>query len=228
MALSRAIESRKPPEERICFDPFAEQFLSGKYKLALLARPLRDGIERLIESLFAGHHYYVIARTRYFDDFLQQQLAGEPEQLVILGAGYDSRAYRFRAGTLTQLTRDDTWVQERIEANLLTPEQARRHPFGHLLTQCLGLDDTPTPSILQGEAAIGDVYLLCTDGLSKMVNDEELQQLLVDMKDPQATIDSMIKLANDKGGHDNITAVLVCVRAATEYIRSLSEKKAAN
>lgn len=95
MALSRAIETRKPIEERICNDPFAERFLSGQYKVALFARPLRDGIERLIESLFAGHHWYVIARTRYFDDFLLSQLAKAPEQLVILGAGFDSRAYRF-------------------------------------------------------------------------------------------------------------------------------------
>jgi methyltransferase (TIGR00027 family) len=95
MALSRAIETRKVPQERICFDLYAERFLSGKYKLPLFTRPLRYGVEKLIESLFAGHHYYVIARTRYFDDFLQQRLSDSPEQLVILGAGYDSRAYRF-------------------------------------------------------------------------------------------------------------------------------------
>lgn len=95
MALSRAIETRKPPDERICDDPFAERFLSAKYKIALLARPLRDAVEELIEKMFLGHHYYVIARTRYIDDFLQAQLASKPEQLVILGAGFDSRAYRF-------------------------------------------------------------------------------------------------------------------------------------
>jgi methyltransferase (TIGR00027 family) len=95
VALSRAIETRKPLAERICDDPLAERFLSGKYRLFLHGRPLRDAVERLIEALFAGHHYYVIARTRYIDDFLQAQLANPPEQLVILGAGFDSRAYRF-------------------------------------------------------------------------------------------------------------------------------------
>ena len=63
--------------------------------MLLCGRPFRDLVERLIERRFAGHHYYVIARTRYFDDFLQQRLAGGAEQLVILGAGYDSRPYRF-------------------------------------------------------------------------------------------------------------------------------------
>lgn len=95
MALSRAVETRKPPGERICDDPFAERFLSSTYKLGLWARPLRDGAEKLIEALFAGHHYYVVARTRYLDDFLLSNLADAPEQVVILGAGFDSRAYRF-------------------------------------------------------------------------------------------------------------------------------------
>ena len=63
--------------------------------MLLLGRPIRDVVERLIEQRFAGHHYYVIARTRYFDDLLQRQLAAGAKQLVILGAGYDSRPYRF-------------------------------------------------------------------------------------------------------------------------------------
>lgn len=95
MALSRAIETRKPPEERICCDPLAERFLGPKYRCLLLGRPLRDAVERRIESRFAGHHSYVVARTRYFDDFLQGALARKPAQLVILGAGFDSRAHRF-------------------------------------------------------------------------------------------------------------------------------------
>lgn len=95
MALSRAVESRKPAGERICDDPFAEKLLPVPMRWLLVARRLRDGVERLIESLFAGHHFYVIARTRAFDEFLLRELAGRPEQLVILGAGYDSRAHRF-------------------------------------------------------------------------------------------------------------------------------------
>jgi methyltransferase (TIGR00027 family) len=95
MALSRAIETRKPGAERICSDLLAERFLGAKYRMLLWGRPLRDAVEALIEQRFAGHHYYVIARTRYFDDLLLQRLSGGAEQLVILGAGYDSRPYRF-------------------------------------------------------------------------------------------------------------------------------------
>jgi Leucine carboxyl methyltransferase len=75
MALSRAIETRKPAAERIYCDPLAERFLGAKYRMLLWGRPFRDVVERLIERRFAGHHYYVVARTRYFDDFLQQRLA---------------------------------------------------------------------------------------------------------------------------------------------------------
>ncbi|MGB7162357.1 MAG: SAM-dependent methyltransferase [Mycobacterium sp.] len=95
MALSRAIETRKPNAERICCDPLAERFLGPKYRILLWGRPFRDAVEGLIERRFAGHHYYVIARTRYLDDLLPEQLARGAEQLVILGAGYDSRPYRF-------------------------------------------------------------------------------------------------------------------------------------
>lgn len=95
MALSRAIETRKRGDQQICCDPFAERFLPLKYRALLLSRPVRDATERLIESRFAGHHYYVIARTRYFDDLLAASLADSVQQLVILGAGYDSRAFRF-------------------------------------------------------------------------------------------------------------------------------------
>ena len=95
MALSRAIETRKPAAERICCDPLAERFLGAKYRMLLWGSPFRDLVERLIERRFAGHHYYVIARTRYFDDFVQDRLARGAEQLVVLGAGYDSRPYRF-------------------------------------------------------------------------------------------------------------------------------------
>jgi methyltransferase (TIGR00027 family) len=95
MAFSRAIEAREPALARICEDPFAERFLDLRYRLLLAARPVRTQVVSLIERIFAGHHHYVLARTRYFDDFLTEHLTGDVRQLVILGAGFDSRAYRF-------------------------------------------------------------------------------------------------------------------------------------
>jgi protein phosphatase len=141
----------------------------------------------------------------------------------VLGHVGDSRAYRLRNGELTQLTRDDTWVQERVEARQITEEQARRHPFAHLLTQCLGLDDTPVPHIYHGSVEVGDTYLLCTDGLVGMLEDPRLLEILAsELGSNGATPDeagepalaALVKAANEAGGHDNITAVLVRIGAA--------------
>jgi serine/threonine protein phosphatase PrpC len=142
----------------------------------------------------------------------------------VLGHVGDSRAYRYRAGTLTQLTKDDTWVQERIDAQQLTPEQARRHPFSHLLTQCLGLEDTPVPHVSRGSVEVGDVYLLCSDGLVGMVEDQALADILrreiggngaaSSASRQEPIVRALVDAANEAGGYDNITAVLVTIGPA--------------
>jgi protein phosphatase len=131
--------------------------------------------------------------------------------LFVLGNVGDSRGYRFRAGELTRLTKDDTWVQERIDARQLTPDQARRHPFAHLLTQCLGLEDAPKPRIMQGSIEPGDAFLLCTDGLVGMIEESRLAEILRLGPPTADTLRAMIEAANEAGGFDNITAVLVSI-----------------
>lgn len=137
--------------------------------------------------------------------------------VYVLGHVGDSRAYRYRDGTLTQLTRDDTWVQERVEADQLTDEQARRHPFAHLLTQCLGLDEPPSPHITHGSVEVGDTYLLCTDGLVGMIDDPELESILRlrigenGAGEGEPALQALLDAANDAGGYDNITAVLLTI-----------------
>jgi PPM family protein phosphatase len=136
----------------------------------------------------------------------------------VLGHVGDSRAYLFRDGKLTQLTRDDTWVQERVDLDQLTAEQARRHPFAHLLTQCLGLEETPEPHIMHGSVRIGDVYLLCSDGLVGMLEDAQLADILAEKLGANGTpgggepaVQALLDAANAAGGYDNITAVLVTI-----------------
>jgi serine/threonine protein phosphatase PrpC len=133
----------------------------------------------------------------------------------VVGHVGDSRAYMYRGGRLEQLTRDDTWVQERLDAGQLTLEQARNHPFSHMLTQCIGLDTPPKPLIVEGETTEGDTYLLCTDGLVGMLDDDDLVAVLdragsADRED--APVRALLEAANDAGGFDNITAALVTVR----------------
>jgi protein phosphatase len=128
----------------------------------------------------------------------------------------DSRAYRLRKGELVQLTRDDTWVQQRVDEQQLTPEQARDHPFGHMLTQCVGLPEQPDPHVFTGVVEAGDAYLLCTDGLTGMLSDSEMvaslgETLSGQESDAEAKLQELVDLANTKGGYDNITAALILV-----------------
>jgi serine/threonine protein phosphatase PrpC len=141
----------------------------------------------------------------------------------VLGHVGDSRAYLFRDGTLSQITRDDTWVQDRIDKGDIPLEAARRHPFGHLLTQCLGLEDAPVPQILDGAVKVGDAYLLCSDGLVGMLEDSEMERMLSDHlstngeapPDGASVIEALLAAANKAGGHDNITAALVRIAAGS-------------
>jgi protein phosphatase len=134
----------------------------------------------------------------------------------VLGHVGDSRAYLLRHGSFRRLTRDDTWVQQRVEEEHLTPEQARRHPFGHILTQCLGLDEAPTPQVLSGPLREGDVFLLCTDGLTGVLEDEILADALrAHAHTPGAPADlegaarSLVAEALARGATDNVTVALL-------------------
>jgi protein phosphatase len=129
----------------------------------------------------------------------------------------DSRAYSFSDGDLVQLTHDDTWVQQRVDAEDLTQEQARRHPFGHMLTQCIGLATPPNPHTVTGIVSTGDIFLLCTDGLTGMLLDEEISRILGDALEDhgagagEVILERLVADANEAGGHDNVTVALVTV-----------------
>jgi len=134
----------------------------------------------------------------------------------VIGHVGDSRAYRFRDGALEQLTRDDTWVQQQIDNNVMKPDDARRSPYAHLLTQCVGLEETPTPQVFAGRGQSGDAYLLCTDGLVGMLDESEMNEILREGLaggDPkasgQATVKRLLDAAVEAGGHDNVTAALL-------------------
>lgn len=130
-------------------------------------------------------------------------------QGVIAHVG-DSRAYRWRAGALEQLTRDQTWVQQQIDAGRLTPERARSHPFSAMLTCALGIQDVDLDvQIIDPDPRPGDLFLLCSDGLTAELSDQEILQLLADHDDLGTTAGRLIDAANESGGSDNITAALV-------------------
>ncbi|OLB07888.1 MAG: hypothetical protein AUH06_04030 [Gemmatimonadetes bacterium 13_2_20CM_69_27] len=129
----------------------------------------------------------------------------------LIGQVGDSRAYLFRDGKLIQLTKDHSYVQEQVDAGYLTPEQARSHPYSNVITRCVGANSDVMPDIYLGTVKPKDLFLLASDGLTGMLEDNQLADLLTAIRMPQEQVDELITEANRHGGLDNITAILVRV-----------------
>jgi len=129
----------------------------------------------------------------------------------------DSRVYRLRGGMLTRLTTDHSEVQRMVDMGMMAPFQARLSPKRHLITQYLGLPSA-NPAFEPYLSAplhvqVGDLYLLCSDGLIDMVEDEAIRRTLLRARDTTEAVDSLVQQALDNGGHDNVTALCVRIRA---------------
>ncbi len=132
----------------------------------------------------------------------------------LIGHVGDSRIYLVRDGVMTQLTHDHSLVQEQVDAGLITAEQARHHPQSNVITCCIGMSSEIEPDVITGETKVGDVFLLASDGLTGMVEDRRLKQLLESRANPERIVNAMIADANNNGGIDNITAIVVKVVTA--------------
>jgi serine/threonine protein phosphatase PrpC len=170
-----------------------------------LAQSLRDANRAIYERMMAEVDKQGMGTTA-------SVLALSDNQFLIGQIG-DSRVYLLRDGALTQLTKDHSYVQEQVDAGLLTPEQARYHPYSNVITRCVGASDTVEADIYTGEMKPGDVFLIASDGLTGMVDDRRLQQMLLARAGPGRIVDALIAEANGRGGLDNITAIVVQVTA---------------
>lgn len=121
----------------------------------------------------------------------------------------DSRAYRLRAGVLDQLTQDHTWVQQQVDAGMLTPLQARHHPLSSVLSRVLGTAAVGPADTMVVDAAPGDLFLLCSDGLTTMVDDADLRELLQRDVPLGRHAHELIEAANVRGGVDNTSVILL-------------------
>ncbi|HVZ77525.1 MAG TPA: Stp1/IreP family PP2C-type Ser/Thr phosphatase [Gemmatimonadaceae bacterium] len=134
----------------------------------------------------------------------------------LIGQVGDSRVYLLRDGALVQLTKDHSYVQEQVDLGNLTPEQARYHPYSNVITRCVGASPDVEPDVYTGEVRVGDVYLVASDGLTGMVDDRRLAQLLMARSAPERKVAALISEANGRGGLDNITAIVVHVESGDE------------
>ena len=121
----------------------------------------------------------------------------------------DSRAYLIRDKQLSRITNDHSWVFEQVQAGMLTEAEAEKHPLRNVITRALGGALQVVPDASEIECQPGDVYLLCSDGLTGMVPEEEIQRIVTANDDLEAACQQLIEAANERGGLDNVTAVLV-------------------
>ena len=121
----------------------------------------------------------------------------------------DSRLYRLREEELEQVTEDQTWVARAMKMGDLTPEEARIHPWRHVLSQCLGRKDLQHIEIQKIEIKQGDRLLLCSDGLTEEVPDPSIQEFLTESENCEEVATGLVEQAKENGGSDNITVVVV-------------------
>lgn len=154
---------------------------------------------------------------------LEQQAAADPdmqgmgttvvsllltgEQLALAHIG-DSRIYRLRGDRFEQLTHDHTMVQQLVDEGQITPEEALTHPRRSVLMRALSTDHAPEPDLERIAVDEGDRFLLCSDGVTAVLHDETLQEVLGAEEAPSAAVARLIELANEGGGPDNITAIV--------------------
>jgi protein phosphatase len=133
-------------------------------------------------------------------------------QVTIAHIG-DSRCYRQRGGKLEQVTRDHSLLQEQIDSGLLTKEAAKRSQNKNLVTRALGIEPAVEAEIHVYPAQEGDIYLICSDGLNDMVEDEDIEMTLEALgANLQLASEQLVQMANDNGGRDNISVVLIKVK----------------
>ena len=162
---------------------------------------LSEANDKVISEADRNPAWHGMATTMTLGYFFQREL-------FVAHVG-DSRCYLLRNGLLYRLTRDHTLVAEMVRRGVLKPEEAVNHAYRHVVTNVVGGDD-PGVQVEMHKLALegGDCLLLCSDGLTEMVSDEEILQILMSTPDTAAACDMLVKRANEKGGKDNVTVAV--------------------
>ena len=175
---------------------------SISYEGNRLKTAVRHANSRVLEATRESAEYEGMATT-----VAAVLVDGDVANLAHVG---DSRIYVWSAGEITLLTRDHSWVNEQIENGAISPEQARSHPLRNVVTRALGGRSDLVVDIQSRRMAEGDMLLLCSDGLTTMVPDDEIARVLGESGgDVADAAQALVGLANERGGEDNITVVLL-------------------
>jgi protein phosphatase len=139
-------------------------------------------------------------------------LATQEQRVWVLNVG-DSRCYRLRGSKLEQLTQDHSLVEEQVRLGRMTPREALRSPLKNVITRALGTQSQVTPDVFEFEAEAGDLFLLCSDGLTRELSDSVIESLLHKDLPLEEQSARLVEAAKKAGGHDNITCLLVRAEA---------------
>ncbi|OQX27614.1 MAG: hypothetical protein BWK80_04445 [Desulfobacteraceae bacterium IS3] len=166
----------------------------------------------LIECAFRLSNKRILKHVRQYPE--HRGMGCTAELLAFFNQGFvfghigDSRIYRFKDGECPQISRDHSFVQKQIDAGIISPEQARTHPYRNVILRAVGIEKNLNPDFESGEIFPGDIFLLCSDGLSDMVEDMQIQEVLASEDGLAEKADKLVDLAKAAGGVDNITLVL--------------------
>lgn len=137
-----------------------------------------------------------------------------PEEKIHVCHVGDSRVYRFRNGELEPMTQDHSWVNEQLQRNIISEEEARQHRWRNVITRALGSRDAVEIDLTSVDAEAGDIFLLCSDGLTGMITDDQIADVLKEKgDDPEGACKVLIELSNEAGGLDNISAIIVRIES---------------
>jgi protein phosphatase len=172
----------------------------------------REALADVIARTNAAIHHASRSQQKYSGMGTTLVMGQFFDNRVVVAHVGDSRLYRLREGAFSQLTRDHSLLQEQIDSGLVTPEQARFSRNKNLVTRALGVEATVDIDLNEFEVLPGDVYLLCSDGLNDMVEDEEIALALTSLSSNLSLCAThLIQMANDNGGRDNVSVILVRV-----------------
>jgi serine/threonine protein phosphatase PrpC len=196
----------------------AGDIASAKVSEALLRLPVVYGLDNLVESAIEALQRVnadLIALAGSSD--LKRAIGSTVVGLAIAGDQYrcfwagDSRAYRVRDGEIVQISRDHSMVQDLVDAGMLAPEDAEKHPNANIITRAVGVNEQLRVDAVRGDARPGDQFLLASDGLTRLVDNDELAAVLTS-RNPDAAADLLIETTLARGAPDNVTAIIVKVR----------------
>jgi protein phosphatase len=173
---------------------------SEKETLQLVQRTFAWANERVLSHVKENPHHKGMGCTA--------ELVAFSDDGFVLGHMGDSRTYRLRNGQLKQLSKDHSFVQEQIDQGLITLAEARNHPMRNIILRAVGVKESVALDLVRGKAIPGDLLLLCSDGLTDMVDDTLLLEALSSTTVLSQKAEKLVELAKSAGGYDNVTVVL--------------------